>query len=689
MQFAPWDNPMGTDGFEFIEYAAPDPAAMGALFERMGFVAIAKHRHKNVPLYRQGEHQLHRQCRTRLVRAALRAAARAQHLRHRVSRAGRAPGLRARACAGRLGLRRQRGPGRAQHSGDQGHRRSLIYLVDKWRGKGGAKEGDIGNIGFFDVDFEPLRPGASLNPPGHGLTYIDHLTHNVHRGRMAEWAEFYERLFNFREVRYFDIEGQVTGVKSKAMTSPCGKIRIPINEEGNEKAGQIQEYLDRYHGEGIQHIALGSTDLSGRWTRCGPAASSCSTRSTPTTSWSTGASRATARTWPSCRQRKVLIDGKAGELLLQIFSENQLGPIFFEFIQRKGDQGFGEGNFKALFESIELDQMRRGVLAQDMTAVVEGVNQGVAPVTYGQGDRPPRGDYARAGADYTCEQDYGQYTEADHDTYRRLHARQLEQLPGLACDEFIDAVQQLGAPDRIPRFDDISERLLQSHRLADRRRARADSGRSLLCAAGRSARFPVTDWMRKPEEFDYVVEPDVFHDLFGHVPLLFNPTFADYMQAYGAGGLKASRLDACELLARLYWYTVEFGLIDTPKGLRAYGAGILSARPANCATASPSRDPARGLRLAAPDAQPLPHRHLPGRLLRDRHVPAAVRRHRAGLHGGVRPGARDDRHRRRNRRRRRAAGRARVRGRRVDAGSALPANGAARSAMCTCATAAR
>ena len=206
----------------------------------------------------------------------------------------------------------------------------------------------------------------------------------------------------------------------------------------------------------------------------------------------------------------------------------------------------------------------------------KGVNQGVAPVTYGQGDRAPRGNYSRARADYTCEQDFSQYTEQDHDTYRRLYARQLQQLPGLACHEFIDAVSQLGAPERIPRFDDISDRLQRA------------TGWQVVGVPGlipeeaffallAERKFPVTDWMRKPEEFDYVVEPDVFHDLFGHVPLLFNPVFANYMQAYGRGGLKASRLDACELLARLYWYTVEFGLIATPEGLRAYGAGILSS----------------------------------------------------------------------------------------------------------------
>jgi len=206
----------------------------------------------------------------------------------------------------------------------------------------------------------------------------------------------------------------------------------------------------------------------------------------------------------------------------------------------------------------------------------KGVNRGVAPVTYGTGDRPPRGDYGRARSDYTCEQDHAQYTAADHDTYRRLYARQLQQLPGLACDEFIAAVAHLGSPERIPHFDAISERLQRA------------TGWQVVGVPGlipeeaffallAERKFPVTDWIRQPEEFDYVVEPDIFHDLFGHVPLLFVPAFADYMQAYGAGGLKASRLDACELLARLYWYTVEFGLIATPQGLRAYGAGILSS----------------------------------------------------------------------------------------------------------------
>ncbi len=363
MQFTPWDNPMGTNGFEFIEYAAPDPAAMGALFERMGFQAIAKHRHKNVLLYRQGginfivnaEPDSFAQRFARLHGPSICAIAfRVQDARHAF---GRAKELGAWAYAGGAG------PGELNIPAIKGIGDSLIYLVDKWRGKNGAKEGDIGNIGFFDVDFEPL-PGAVLNPVGHGLTYIDHLTHNVHRGRMNEWSEFYERLFNFREVRYFDIEGQVTGVKSKAMTSPCGHIRIPINEEGNEKSGQIQEYLDKYHGEGIQHIALGSDELLA--TVDAMRVSGVKLLDTIDTYYELVDKRIPGhgQDVAALKLRKILIDGKAGELLLQIFSENQLGPIFFEFIQRKGDQGFGEGNFKALFESIELDQMRRGVLAK-------------------------------------------------------------------------------------------------------------------------------------------------------------------------------------------------------------------------------------------------------------------------------------------------------------------------------------
>ena len=361
MDFEGWDNPMGTDGFEFIEYAAPDPEAMGALFTRMGFTAIAKHRHKNVTLYRQGEINF-------LLNAEPDSFAQRFARLHGPSICAIAFRVQDTASAyrraldlGAWGFEGKSGPGELNIPAMKGIGDSLIYFVDRWRGKNGAKPGDIGNIGFYDVDFEPL-PGADLNPVGNGLTYIDHLTNNVHRGRMDEWTDFYARFFNFREIRYFDIEGQVTGVKSRALTSPCGKIRIPINEEGNETAGQIQEYLDAYHGEGIQHIALGSSDLFG--TVDAMRAKGIKLLDTIDTYYELIDKRIPGHgeSIPELHRRKILVDGKPAALLLQIFTENQLGPIFFEFIQRKGDQGFGEGNFKALFESIELDQMRRGVL---------------------------------------------------------------------------------------------------------------------------------------------------------------------------------------------------------------------------------------------------------------------------------------------------------------------------------------
>ena len=200
----------------------------------------------------------------------------------------------------------------------------------------------------------------------------------------------------------------------------------------------------------------------------------------------------------------------------------------------------------------------------------------VAPVTYGASTRPPRGDYSVARDDYTCDQRWERYTPEEHALYARLFERQIRQLPGQACDEFVSALQRLAMERNIPRFDDISREL------------RGATGWEIVAVPGlipehaffsllANRRFPVTVWLRRPDEFDYIVEPDVFHDLFGHVPLLFNPVFADYMQAFGRGGLKAEGLDALEFLARLYWYTVEFGLIATPRGLRVYGAGILSS----------------------------------------------------------------------------------------------------------------
>lgn len=350
-----WDNPLGTDGFEFIEYAAPDPVALGQLFEQLGFTAIARHRSKNVRLYRQGEINF-------IVNAEPGSFAQAFARVHGPSICAIAFRVRDAAAAydkateqGAWGVEAHPGPMELNIPAIKGIGDSLIYLVDRYPRDG------VG-VSIYDVDFVPLAE-VDQHPYGAGLTYIDHLTHNVHRGRMQEWASFYERLFNFREVRYFDIEGKLTGLKSKAMTSPCGKIRIPINESADDKS-QIQEYLLAYHGEGIQHVALGTEEifatvetLSGR---------GVAFQNTPDTYYDLLATRLPNHGEDTERLRKnrILLDGAPAknEMLLQIFTTTVIGPIFFEIIQRKGNEGFGEGNFQALFESIELDQIRRGVL---------------------------------------------------------------------------------------------------------------------------------------------------------------------------------------------------------------------------------------------------------------------------------------------------------------------------------------
>jgi 4-hydroxyphenylpyruvate dioxygenase len=368
MQFTPWENPMGTDGFEFVEYAAPDPAALGRLFETMGFAPIAKHRTKKVTLYRQGEVNF-------IINAEPNSFAQRFARQHGPSvcamafRVKDAKQAYERALElGAWGFDNHTGPMELNIPAIKGIGDSLIYFVDRWHGKDGAATGAIGNISIYDVDFVPIA-GAVAEPKGTGLTYIDHLTHNVHRGRMKEWADFYERLFNFREVRYFDIEGKLTGLKSKAMTSPCGKIRIPINESSDDKS-QIAEYLDLYHGEGIQHIAMGTDDIYA--TVDGMRARGVQFQDTIATYYDLVNRRLPnhGENLDELKRLRILIDGAThqgapNELLLQIFTQTVIGPIFFEIIQRKGDQGFGEGNFRALFESIELDQVRRGVLKDE------------------------------------------------------------------------------------------------------------------------------------------------------------------------------------------------------------------------------------------------------------------------------------------------------------------------------------
>jgi 4-hydroxyphenylpyruvate dioxygenase len=349
-----WDNPMGTDGFEFVEYTGPDPRALAALFERLGFVAAARHRSKNVTLYKQGdvnfilnaEPESFAQAFARLHGPSVCAIA------FRVADAGkayeRAISLGAKPVHGKLG------PMELNIPAIEGIGGSLIYLVDRY-----------GMQTIYDVDFVP---SVEDKPPADvGLTRIDHLTHNVHRGRMGLWAEFYERLFNFREIRYFDIEGKLTGLRSKAMTSPDGKIRIPINESADDKS-QIAEYLEAYHGEGIQHIALATDDIYATVETL--AGRDIAFMSVPDTYYEAVDARVPAHREDLARLRhdRILIDGAPGEgqgLLLQIFTDTVIGPIFFEIIERKGNEGFGEGNFRALFESIELDQIRRGVLRPD------------------------------------------------------------------------------------------------------------------------------------------------------------------------------------------------------------------------------------------------------------------------------------------------------------------------------------
>ena len=371
MEFTSSENPMGTDGFEFVEYAAPDPVALGKLFETLGFTAIAKHRHKRVTLYRQGgvNFIINAEPNSFAQRFARQHGPSVCAMAFRVKDAKQAY---ERALElGAWGFDNHTGPMELNIPAIKGIGDSLIYFVDRWHGKESAATGAIGNISIYDVDFVPIE-GADANPMGNGLTYIDHLTHNVHRGRMKEWADFYERLFNFREVRYFDIEGKLTGLKSKAMTSPCGKIRIPINESSDDKS-QIAEYLALYHGEGIQHIAMSADNIYA--TVDGMKAQGVAFQDTTLTYYDLVNRRLPnhGENIDELKRLRILVDGAthegaSNELLLQIFTQTVIGPIFFEIIQRKGDQGFGEGNFRALFESIELDQVRRGVLKDETAA---------------------------------------------------------------------------------------------------------------------------------------------------------------------------------------------------------------------------------------------------------------------------------------------------------------------------------
>lgn len=347
----PLENPAGTDGFEFVEYTASDPELLRTLFERLGFPVTARHRSKNVTLHRQGDINF-------IINAEPDSFGQRFAREHGPSACAMAFRVKDAAAAykrcidlGAKPVETRVGPMELQIPAIEGIGGSLIYLVDRY-----------GERTIYDVDFVPVQHGSGACDAG--LTYIDHLTHNVARGNMNKWAGFYEKLFNFREIRYFDIEGKKSGLFSRAMTSPCGKIRIPINESQDDKS-QIEEYLHAYGGEGIQHIALGTEDIVRTVDQL--RGQGVQFQDTPDTYYEGVDARVRGHreNLEELSKRRILLDGnpeKGEGLLLQIFTQNVIGPIFFEIIQRKGNEGFGEGNFQALFESIELDQMRRGVL---------------------------------------------------------------------------------------------------------------------------------------------------------------------------------------------------------------------------------------------------------------------------------------------------------------------------------------
>lgn len=351
-----FDNPMGLCGFEFVEFASPTPGFLEPLFEKMGFQLVAKHRSKDVLLYRQGDINfiVNREPKSLAGYFAAEHGPSACALAFRVKDAHKAY---YRAIElGAQPIEIPTGPMELRLPAIKGIGGAPLYLIDRFEdGKS-----------IYDIDFEWL-PGVERHPEGVGLKVIDHLTHNVYRGRMAHWAAFYERLFNFRELRYFDIQGEYTGLTSKAMTAPDGMIRIPLNEESGKNSGQIEEFLMKFSGEGIQHVALLTDNLLETVDQLQMAGVPLMTA--PNDIYYEMLEERLpghGQPVPELQARGILLDGDTRNggprLLLQIFSETLFGPVFFEFIQRQGDDGFGNGNFKALFESLERDQIRRGVL---------------------------------------------------------------------------------------------------------------------------------------------------------------------------------------------------------------------------------------------------------------------------------------------------------------------------------------
>ncbi|PCI61906.1 MAG: 4-hydroxyphenylpyruvate dioxygenase [Kordiimonadales bacterium] len=351
-----FENPMGLCGFEFVEFTALEKGILEPVFEAMGFTAIAKHRSKDVTLWRQGDINFianyQKNCAAAFYAEEHGPSACGMAFRVEDSRLAYSRALE----LGAQPVNDETGPMELHLPAIKGIGGAALYLIDRF--------GDGNSI--YDIDFEFFE-GVDRNPKGCGFNVIDHLTHNVYRGRMGHWANFYEKFFNFREIRYFDIKGEYTGLVSKAMSAPDGLIRIPLNEESAGSSGQIEEFLMEYNGEGIQHIAFSCDNLLECWDRLKAQGVKFMT-APPDTYYEMLEERLPGHGEPTdeFKTRGILLDGTTdgGEprLLLQIFSEASLGPVFFEFIQRKQDEGFGEGNFKALFESIERDQITRGVL---------------------------------------------------------------------------------------------------------------------------------------------------------------------------------------------------------------------------------------------------------------------------------------------------------------------------------------
>ncbi|MBT2133663.1 4-hydroxyphenylpyruvate dioxygenase [Croceibacterium sp. LX-88] len=355
-----FDNPLGLDGFEFLEFSAPQKGVLEPAFERMGFSQVARHRSKDVQLWRQGHINLIANYEPRSPAAYFAA-------EHGPSACGM--GFRVRDAGRAFSLAIERGAEPAEVKTGamelnipaiRGIGRSLIYLIDRYED----------DLNIYDIDFIYLD-GVERYPVGAGFHTIDHLTHNVYGGRAAHWEDFYSRIFGFREFRQFDVTGEYSGLNTKVMMAPDGRIRIPLNEEGGAGGkGQIAEYLRAYNGEGIQHIALASDDLyasldnlSLRGMGFAPPPPEAYYRQLD------GRLPGHGEPVDDLRKRGILVDGTTEggnpKLLMQIFSRLMIGPVFFEFIQRKGDEGFGEGNISALFKSMEDDQLERGVLSSD------------------------------------------------------------------------------------------------------------------------------------------------------------------------------------------------------------------------------------------------------------------------------------------------------------------------------------